>query len=73
MYILFARRNNADNTAGNQGFKRSFQGMNKLLHIPYSLLRIEPEEYIDIDAAPGPARTDAVEIVVAVERGTQFS
>ena len=47
--------------------------MNKLLHIPYSLLRIEPEEYIDIDAAPGPARTDAVEIVVAVERGTQFS
>src|SRR5208337_1818955 len=32
----------------------------------------EPEEDLDVDRTPGPARADAMEIMVVVERGAQF-
>ena len=57
-------QDNADNTAGNQGLKGSFQGVDKILHIPHLLLRIKPKEDLDIDPAPGPARPDTMEFMV---------
>lgn len=62
----------ADDTAGNEYLKRSFQGIDVLLHFPHILRGIEPQKYVNVNPGPGPTRPDSVELIELFKRAHEF-